>query len=63
MRRLNLKKLEAMRRALHAALAGAGFDGGDFDGEDPKDYEAALDWVLEQIAKREGGEAQLRPLV
>lgn len=53
MKRLNLKKLEAIRHALHAALAGGGFDGGDFDGKNPADFEEALDWAEEQIAKRE----------
>lgn len=52
-RRLTLPKLDAMLAALDAALAGGGFDGGDFDRLDPKDFEAARDWVAQQITKRE----------
>lgn len=51
-RRLTRPLLDAMRAALHAALAGGGFDGGDFDGMDPKAFQRALDWVEQQQAKR-----------
>lgn len=50
--KLTLKKLNAIASALEAALAGGGFDGGDFDGLDPKDFEAARDWVYEEIKRR-----------
>jgi hypothetical protein len=52
-RRLTLPKLDAMHAALEAALAGDGFNGGDFDRLKPKDFEAARDWVAQQIAKFE----------
>jgi hypothetical protein len=50
--RLTKPLLAAMRAALHAALAGEGFDGGDFDGMDPKAFERALSWVEEQQDRR-----------
>jgi hypothetical protein len=53
--KLTLKKLSAIQSALNAALAGAGFDGGDFDGQDPTDFENALAWVEAEIEKRKSG--------
>lgn len=50
--RLTKPLLRAMREALIAALAGAGFDGGDFDRLDPDHFERALDWVEQEIARR-----------
>lgn len=44
--------LRAMRAALNAALAGAGFDGGDFDGENVEHFERALAWVEKELDKR-----------
>lgn len=47
-KRLTLKMLRAIEEALTARLAG------EIDIEaDRDDYEAALDWIGEQIAKRE----------
>lgn len=62
MPRLTRPLLNAMARSLGAALAGAGFDGGDFDGENQEHYERALDWVQERL-DRSGppkGKAALR---
>jgi hypothetical protein len=50
--RLTKSLLEAMAAALDAALAGEGFDGGDFAGMDHKHFERAREWVSEQLAKR-----------
>ena len=44
--------LAAMAAALQAALAGEGFNGGDFTGLDPKAFERALAWVEEQQRRR-----------
>lgn len=55
---LTLKRLYAIGAALDAALAGAGFDGGDFDGMDARDFELARIWVDEQIARRERTEGE-----
>lgn len=56
--RLTKPLLDALAAALDAALAGDGFDGGDFAGMDPKHFERARGWVEEQIAKREAGRAK-----
>lgn len=50
--RLTKPLLVAMAYALNAALAGEGFDGGDFDGEKREHYERALAWVEQELAKR-----------
>jgi hypothetical protein len=52
MTRLTRPLLEAIAAALDAALAGDGFDGGDFSGMDHKPFERAREWVSEQLAKR-----------
>lgn len=51
------KMLRAMSAALNAALAGDGFDGGDFNGENSTDFEAALAWVR----SRQTGESPPEP--
>lgn len=52
MTRLTLARLYAIGAALEAALAGAGFDGGDFDGLDRREFERALEWVNEEVVRR-----------
>lgn len=52
MTRLTKPLLNAIEAALSAALAGDGFDGGDFDGDDPRHFERALQWVREQQERR-----------
>jgi hypothetical protein len=52
MPRLTKPLLEAMLAALNAALAGEGFEGGDFDGLDRKHFERAQDWVFNRIVRR-----------
>lgn len=52
MTRLTRSLLEAMAAALDTALAGDGFDGGDFDGMDRSKFEDARDWVSQQLRKR-----------
>lgn len=52
MRRLTHPILEAMAAALDAALAGDGFDAGDFAGLDYRHFERAREWVAEQLSKR-----------
>lgn len=47
MTRLTKQSLEAMIAALDVALAGDGFDGGDFAGMDPKHFERAREWASE----------------
>lgn len=44
--------LAAMEAALDAALAGDGFDGGDFDGLDRTSFQRALAWVRQEQARR-----------
>lgn len=50
MARLTKPMLEAIAAALDAALAGDGFDGGDFDGMDQRHFERAREWTSEQTA-------------
>jgi hypothetical protein len=50
--RLTRPLLEAIGAAFDAALAGEGFDGGDFDGMDREAFERARKWVREQQAAR-----------
>lgn len=52
MMRLTKPLLKAMAAALDAALAGDGFDGGDFDGMDREHFERAREWIDEQQLKR-----------
>jgi len=47
--RLTIKKLQAMERALCLVLAGEDED----EDIEREDYSAALDWVQEQIYRRE----------
>lgn len=55
---LTLHRLHAIHAALHSSVAGAAFhtpDGlgtGDFEGMDPKHFHAAIEWVDEQIRRR-----------
>jgi hypothetical protein len=44
-------QLEAIWAALNAALAGEGFDGGDFDGMEPDWFEEARDWAFNELQK------------
>lgn len=55
MPRLTKPLLDAMASALSAALAGEGFEGGDFDGMNRDDFERALDWVNQEALRREQG--------
>jgi hypothetical protein len=50
--RLTKPLLAAMSAALSAALAGGGFEGGDFIGMEPRHFERALAWVNEQLKRR-----------
>jgi hypothetical protein len=50
--RLTGPLLDAIKAALDAALAGEGFDGGDFDGMNRDHFERASKWVEHQITKR-----------
>jgi hypothetical protein len=50
--RLTKPLLAAMDAALRAALAGEGFDGGDFDGMDPEHFRRALEWVAQEEKRR-----------
>jgi len=50
--RLTKPLLSAIEAALSAALAGDGFDGGDFDGMDRAAFERAWDWVNGEMARR-----------
>lgn len=54
--RLTRPLLDAMASALNAALAGAGFDGGDFADENSEHFERALAWVEQERARRDLGE-------
>lgn len=50
--RLTRHLLEAIESALNSALAGEGFDGGDFDGQDPEHFQRALEWVQAELERR-----------
>jgi len=50
--RLTKPLLSAIEAALSAALAGEGFDGGDFDGMDRAAFERAWEWVNGEMARR-----------
>jgi hypothetical protein len=54
--RLTKPLREAIMAALDAALAGEGFDGGDFDGMDPDHFERARDWIAQKDARAEPDE-------
>lgn len=51
-KRLTKPLLRAMEAALNAALAGGGFNGGDFTGEDQRAFERALEWVQAELQRR-----------
>jgi len=51
-KRLTLAMLDAMSSALNSALAGDGFNGGDFDGKDEEVFAAAREWVFEERVRR-----------
>lgn len=50
--RLTEPLLTAMENALCAALAGGGFEDGDFAGEDPEHFERAHKWITQERARR-----------
>lgn len=50
--RLTRSLLDAMASALNAALAGGGFDGGDFEGENQEHFERALQWIDQERERR-----------
>lgn len=50
--RLTKKMLDAMHSALNSALAGEGWDGGDFDGMDPRQFERAVEWIRQELKRR-----------
>jgi len=50
--KLTQKMLDAMGSALDAALAGDGFNGGDFDGLDPDVFSDAVAWITEETGRR-----------
>jgi hypothetical protein len=53
-----------MSSALKAALAGKGFDGGDFNGQDRDHFERALRWVEKEQHKRtRTKESSFRPYI
>jgi hypothetical protein len=52
--RLTKPLLDAIESALNASLAGEGFDGGDFDGENPEHFKRALEWVQQEKGRRAG---------
>lgn len=52
MPKLTRPLLEAMRSALNVALAGGGFDGGDFADENRDHFQRALDWADKELEKR-----------
>ena len=49
---LSAEILNAISASIDAALAGDGFDGGDFDGMDPEHFEQASSWVEQAVANR-----------
>lgn len=53
MPRLTRPLLKAIWAALDAALAGDGFDGGDFAGMNPDYFRRAQEWAEAQMARRE----------
>lgn len=52
MKRLTKPLLDAMHSALEAALAGDGFDGGDFEGENQDHFERAVEWIKQEKERR-----------
>jgi len=52
MPKLTRPLLEAMRSALSSALAGEGFDDGDFANGNPDHFQRALDWANKELEKR-----------
>lgn len=51
--RLTKPLLDAIAAALDSALAGQGFEAGDFVGMNQEHFERAREWVSDQMAKRE----------
>ena len=51
-RRLTKPLLLAIEAALDAALAGEGFDGGDFADQDRDHFERASQWVAQELKRR-----------
>lgn len=54
--RLTKPLIVAIAAALDAALAGDGFDGGDFDGMNPEHFERAREWISELTVRRYGSD-------
>lgn len=52
MSRLTKPLLEAIEAALAAALAGNGFEGGDFAGMNRDQFDRAHDWVCDELERR-----------
>lgn len=52
-RRLTIVLLRAMQEALFSRLAGERDNDGDPEAPRTEDYERAVEWVSDQIAKRE----------
>lgn len=50
--RLTQPLLEAIESALNSALAGEGFHGGDFDGQNPEHFQRALEWVQAKLERQ-----------
>lgn len=51
--RLTVRRLKAMEEALSSRLAGENDIDGDPDAPTHADYEAAWEWVIQQMNKRE----------
>lgn len=44
--------IDAIESALNAAMAGDGFDGGDFYGQNQEAFERASEWVFQERQRR-----------
>lgn len=51
--RLTLRRLAAIEEALHARMAGERDNAGDPEAPADDDYKGALDWVGDEITRRE----------
>lgn len=51
--RLTKPLLNAIEAALDAALAGDGFEGGDFEGMNRRHFERAREWVAREQRRRQ----------
>lgn len=58
--RLTKPLLDAIGAALDAALAGEGFEGGDFDGMNRDHFERAREWVSQERERRKATTEQPR---